>query len=78
MRSRYHILENIDVNDKPQRTVTTIELVFISFFCVSGGSFGLEDAVRGGYPLFALVGLLIIPWIWSLPAALMTGMFSIV
>jgi len=50
--------------------------VAMTFFCVSGGSYGLEDAVRAGYPLLSIVGLLIIPWIWSIPTALLTAELS--
>jgi hypothetical protein len=35
---------------------------------VSGGPYGIEDAVGQGGPLFALIGMVTIPWIWSLPA----------
>lgn len=58
---------------KPGRNVSLLQLVFITYFCVSGGCYGLEDAVRAGYPLFTLLGILIMPWVWSLPVALMTG-----
>lgn len=51
-------------------------LVAMTFFCVSGGPYGLEDAVRAAYPFFFLIGMITIPWIWSLPCALMTAELS--
>lgn len=39
----------------------------LTLFVVSGGPYGIEDAVRIGYPFYALLGMVIIPWIWSLP-----------
>jgi hypothetical protein len=43
-------------------------LVFLSFFAVSGGPYGLEDAVNVGGSLLTFIALFIVPWIWSLPA----------
>jgi len=36
----------------------------------------LEDAVGAGGPLIVLLGILILPWLWSLPTALMTAELS--
>lgn len=51
-------------------------LAFLTFFAVSGGPYGIEDAVGQGGPLFALIGMITIPWIWSLPAAFLTAELS--
>jgi amino acid transporter len=48
-------------------------LVALTFFCVAGGAYGLEDAVGAAGPMFVLIGILILPWIWSFPTALMTA-----
>ena len=42
---------------------------------VSGGAYGTEEIVRGGYGIAVLV-LLVTPLLWSLPTALMIGELS--
>jgi amino acid transporter len=51
-------------------------LVALTFFCVAGGAFGLEDGVAAGGPLLLLLMIIVLPWIWSLPTALMTAELS--
>ena len=51
-------------------------LVALTFFCVAGGAYGLEDAVSAAGPLIVLLGIIILPWVWSLPTALMTAELS--
>lgn len=51
-------------------------LVALTFFCVAGGAYGLEDAVGAGGPLLVLLGILLLPWLWSFPTALMTAELS--
>ena len=48
----------------------------LTFFCVAGGAYGLEDAVGAAGPLVVLLGILILPWLWSFPTALMTAELS--
>jgi len=48
-------------------------LVGVTFFAVCGGDYGLEDSVGAAGPALTLFGLLILPWVWSLPIALMTA-----
>jgi amino acid transporter len=50
--------------------------VALTFFCVAGGAYGLEDAVGAGGPLPVLLGILLLPWLWSFPTALMTAELS--
>jgi hypothetical protein len=47
--------------------------IAVTFFCVAGGAFGLADAVAAGGPLIVLLTILILPWLWSFPTALMTA-----
>ncbi|KAJ7538820.1 hypothetical protein O6H91_11G064100 [Diphasiastrum complanatum] len=47
--------------------------MFLIFYEVSGGPFGVEDSVQSGGPLLALLGFLIFPFIWSIPEALITA-----
>ncbi|KAL3722742.1 hypothetical protein ACJRO7_035019 [Eucalyptus globulus] len=53
--------------------VSIIPLVFLIFYEVSGGPFGVEDSVKAAGPLLALLGFLIFPLIWSIPEALITA-----
>ncbi len=48
-------------------------LVALTFFCVAGGAYGLEDAVGAAGPMVVLLGILVLPWLWSFPTALMTA-----
>lgn len=47
-------------------------LVASTYFMVSGGPYGIEDLVAQGYGV-ALITLAVLPWMWSLPTALMVG-----
>jgi len=61
---------------QPRRTLNFTNLVALTFFCVSGGAYGFEDAVGAAGPMIALLALLIVPWLWSFPTALMTAELS--
>jgi amino acid transporter len=50
--------------------------VALTFFCVAGGAYGLEDAAGAGGPLIVLAGIIVLPWLWSFPTALMTAELS--
>jgi amino acid transporter len=52
------------------------QLVGLTFFAVCGGDYGIEDTVGAAGARLTLLGLLILPWIWSLPIALMTAELS--
>ncbi|KAE8687029.1 Polyamine transporter PUT1 [Hibiscus syriacus] len=58
--------------DKYQK-VSVIPLVFLIFYEVSGGPFGIEDSVQAAGPLLALIGFLLVPFAWSVPEALITA-----
>src|ERR1044072_3073808 len=51
-------------------------LVASTFFMVSGGPYGLEDLVQKAGYARALLVLAVVPFIWSLPTALMVGELS--
>ncbi|KAK3019948.1 hypothetical protein RJ639_002995 [Escallonia herrerae] len=55
------------------RKVSVLPLVFLIFYEVSGGPFGVEDSVQAAGPLLALLGFLVFPFIWSVPEALITA-----
>ncbi len=60
----------------PRRTLNFTSLAALAFLCVAGGAYGIEDAVRAGGPLLTLLALLVVPWLWSFPTALMTAELS--
>jgi amino acid transporter len=55
------------------KPLTVLPLVALIFYDVSGGPFGIEDAVRTGTPLLALLGFLVLPIAWSVPEAMVTA-----
>jgi amino acid transporter len=61
---------------QPRRTLGFTRLAALTFFCVAGGAYGFEDAVGAAGPAIALAALLIVPWLWSFPTALMTAELS--
>jgi amino acid transporter len=60
----------------PRRTLNFTSLVALTFFCVAGGAYGIEDTVGAGGPMVALLFVLVLPWLWSFPTALMTAELS--
>lgn len=48
-------------------------LAMIVFYNVSGGPFGMEEAVRSAGFLVSILGFLLFPFIWSIPEALITA-----
>ncbi len=56
-----------------RRTLTTVPLVFVIFFNVSGGAFTLEGLVAATGPGLALLMLLVIPFAWALPEVLIVS-----
>src|ERR1043165_3719779 len=61
---------------QPRRTFGFARLVALTFFCVAGGAYGFEDAVGAAGPGVALAALVLVPWLWSFPTALMTAELS--
>ena len=50
-----------------------LPLVAATYFMVSGGPYGIEDILGGAGFLRAILILLVLPFVWSLPTALMIG-----
>ena len=50
-----------------------LPLVAATYFMVSGGPYGIEDILGGAGFAKAIVILLLLPILWSLPTALMIG-----
>ncbi|KAK9273380.1 hypothetical protein L1049_018190 [Liquidambar formosana] len=59
-----------------RKQLTLIPLIFLIYFEVAGGPYGEEPAVKAAGPLFAILGFLIFPFIWSIPEALITAELS--
>ncbi|XP_022754042.1 probable polyamine transporter At3g13620 [Durio zibethinus] len=55
------------------KKLSIIPLIFVIYFEVSGGAYGEEAAVGAAGPLWAILGFLIFPFIWSIPEALITA-----
>jgi len=55
------------------RVVTTFKLVGIAFFMTCGGPYGFEDTVGAAGPFITLLGLLLLPFMYALPQALITA-----
>jgi amino acid transporter len=53
--------------------IGTLPLAMIVFFNVSGGPFGMEEAVRSAGFFYSILGFAIFPFIWSIPESLMTA-----
>jgi amino acid transporter len=49
--------------------------VILIFYSVNGGPFGIEDIVRAGGPLYALLGFSLL-LVWAVPEALITAELS--
>lgn len=70
----------VEAGQIPVRVVSAklglLPLIGLMFFTVSGGPYGLEDIVGTSGPGLALVLIVVIPIIWSVPAALMVAELS--
>ena len=53
-----------------RRELGLVSLLAVVFFNVSGGPYGIEDAVASFGPGLALLLLMVTPLVWSLPVAL--------
>jgi amino acid transporter len=58
---------------KLKRSLGTISLVFILYFSTSGGPHTTESLVQGVGPGVALLILLLVPLLWSIPEILIVG-----
>ena len=50
-----------------------LPLIAATYFMVSGGPYGIEDILGGAGYAWAIAILLVLPFLWSLPTALMIG-----
>lgn len=62
--------------EKQTQSVSLIPLVFLTYFLVSGGPYGVEGLISAAYPFWCLILISVLPWFWCLPTALMTAELS--
>ncbi|CAL9083629.1 unnamed protein product [Musa acuminata var. zebrina] len=58
---------------KNPNKLTLLPLIFLIYFEVAGGPYGAEPAVQAAGALYALLGFLIFPFVWSIPESLVTA-----
>jgi len=56
-----------------RRKMRFLPLIAATYFMVSGGPYGIEDILGGAGFAKAILILLVLPFLWSLPTALMIG-----
>ncbi|MBA2708818.1 MAG: APC family permease [Gemmatimonadaceae bacterium] len=56
-----------------RRSLTTLSLVFVIFFNVSGGAFTTESLIVTAGPGLGLLILVLVPILWSIPETLIVG-----
>jgi len=56
-----------------ERRLNLVSLLWLIFFTTCGGAFGLEPLVGAVGPALALLLIVVVPFVWSLPTALMTA-----
>lgn len=56
-----------------RRKLRIIPLIAATYFMVSGGPYGIEDILGGAGFAKAIVILVVLPFVWSLPTTLMIG-----
>ena len=61
---------------KKSKRLALLQLIFLIYFQVSGGPYGQEPVVQAAGPLFAILGFIAFPVLWSAPEALITAELS--
>ena len=57
----------------PRRKMRILPLIAATYFMVSGGPYAIEDILGGAGFARAIIILLVLPFLWSFPTALMIG-----
>lgn len=58
------------------RNLGVLQLTLLTFYSVGGGPFGIEAAVSAAGPLYAIIGFLTFPLLWSIPEAMIVSEMS--
>ncbi len=70
---------NIDPNNQNHTSTTRngklklLPLAILVFYNVAGGPFGIEPSLHAAGNLYTIIGFLIVPFVWSIPEALITA-----
>lgn len=65
--------EQLSLIGPPKKQLSALRLAAIVFFLVCGGSYGTEGLGGVIAPLWAILGIVTVPWLFSLPIALVTA-----
>jgi len=75
-----------------RRSISAFRLAMMAYFFTCGGPFGIEPAVLAAGPLYTLVNIpivrkifnifakisfIVVPWLWSVPQALLSAELSL-
>lgn len=60
-------------NNNNGEKLSVVMLATIVFYSVSGGPFGVEASVRAGGNFYTLLAFIVMPFVWSIPEAVMTA-----
>lgn len=60
----------------PASKIGLLPFATILFFCVCGGPYGLEDIISAAFPLYSIIGIILVPFLFALPLGLMTAELS--
>lgn len=52
------------------RKATTFQLIFMTYAVICSGAYGLEEMISGSGPGMALLTLIVLPFLWSVPISL--------
>ncbi|TNJ27560.1 putative Amino acid permease [Giardia muris] len=55
------------------KPISVFKLVILTFFVVSAGPYGVEEAISSGGALYTVISLVLIPFVMSIPLALMSA-----
>src|ERR1700689_3527811 len=65
---------SMQLRPKPSRhAIMLLPLIAATYFMVSGGPYGIEDILGGAGYAKAIIILMVLPFLWCLPTALMIG-----
>ena len=57
----------------PKKSLTAMQLVGVLFVATIGGAYGIEEGVQTGGGFGMTIGVLLAPWIWGLPTAMVVS-----
>jgi amino acid transporter len=60
-------------DSEANRTMTIGQLVMFTFLAAAAGPYGSEPIVANGGPLLAILGFVIVPWMFSFPLSMITA-----